>query len=171
MGDAPRSRGLEQRSGQFMTQRRNYMFKLGDRLRQRLHREEGFTLIELLVVIAIIGILLAIAVPSYIGFTARAHQASVSSNLRQAIPSAEAYYADNGNYLGLVTGAPAAGATQASGLFVYDSGLSPQVSVVPTPTANCYVLKATDGTNTAYVKGPGGTIVYNPAAAAVPTCP
>jgi type IV pilus assembly protein PilA len=71
------------------------------KLRQRLAREEGFTLIELLVVIVIIGILLAIGVPSYLGFKDRANQKAAYSDVRAAVPSAEAYYADNGSYGGL----------------------------------------------------------------------
>ena len=70
-------------------------------LRQRIAREEGFTLIELLIVIVIIGILLAIAVPSYLGFRDRANQKAANSDVRAAVPAAEAYFADNGSYTGM----------------------------------------------------------------------
>ena len=78
---------------------------LVSKLRKRLAADEGgFTLIELLVVLVIIGILLAIAVPSYLGFRDRANQKAADSDVRAAVPSAEAWYSDNGTYTGMTLG-------------------------------------------------------------------
>src|SRR3989337_1850363 len=72
------------------------------KLRRRVtsgERQGGFTLIELLVVIIIIGILLAIAVPSYLGFRDRANRTTAQANVRATIPAVEAYFSDNGTYV------------------------------------------------------------------------
>jgi type IV pilus assembly protein PilA len=72
------------------------------RLHARLRGEQGgFTLIELLVVIIIIGILLAIAIPSYLGFRDRANDAKAQANVRAAVPAVETFYSDNNTYVGM----------------------------------------------------------------------
>jgi type IV pilus assembly protein PilA len=61
--------------------------------------ESGFTLIELLVVMLIILILLAIAIPTFLGIINNAHNTGAASDLGNAIIEASADYTqDNGNF-------------------------------------------------------------------------
>ncbi len=72
------------------------------RLRQRSKDEGGFTLIELLVVILIIGILAAIAIPSFLNQKGKAADASAKELARTAQTTAETFATDhNGEYVGL----------------------------------------------------------------------
>jgi type IV pilus assembly protein PilA len=66
------------------------------KLRQRANDEKGFTLIELLVVILIIGILAAIAIPSFLNQKTKAYDASAKELARTAQTTAETIGTDNG---------------------------------------------------------------------------
>lgn len=68
---------------------------------RRLREESGFTLIELAAVVVIIGVLIAVAVPAYLGFTGSAQTAGGKSNVRSAIPAAEQMSNVNGSYVGI----------------------------------------------------------------------
>ena len=121
-------------------------------LRRRLRREEkGFTLIELLVVVIILGILTAIAIPSYLSFTGRASDAANKANVRSIIPSVESYKADNNTYSGM---------TLANLQSTYDQALNMSQYLLKSATDTTYCVQspASGTVNVFFKNGPAAAI-------------
>jgi len=67
-------------------------------IRKRLAGSEGFTLIELMVVVMIIAVLIAIAIPSFLGFRKSAQDRSAQSEIRNVLLSEKAFWLEDGDY-------------------------------------------------------------------------
>jgi len=67
-------------------------------------KQRGFTLLELLIVVGIIGIIAAIAIPSYRDYVIRGKITEATSNLGDMRIKLEQYYQDNRTYVGACVG-------------------------------------------------------------------
>ena len=99
-----------------------------------MQKVKGFTLVELLITISIIGIVAAIAIPSYSAYLVRGKIAEATSTLSDGRIKMEQFFQDNRTYaLG-----PAPAATK---YFTYATSDTP--TTAGTPTVLIYAIKAT----------------------------
>ena len=70
-----------------------------EKIRKGLRNDEGFTLVELMVVVLIIAILMAIAIPTFLGARQKAQDRAAQSDLRNGLTAAKVFYVDGESYM------------------------------------------------------------------------
>lgn len=117
-------------------------------------KHQGFTLIEVMIVVAIIGILSAIAYPSYTAYVQRSHRAEAKNYLQTVAQRLEQNYTLSGRYNALQNGDPINNTTT----FIADTGFAvvpaggparynisfapPTAPATANPTPGSFILQA-----------------------------
>lgn len=113
-----------------------------EKLRSRARSDGGFTLIELLVVILIIGVLGAIAIPSFLSQRTKAEDASAKAGALSAQTAMETYATDNsGSYAG----------ADAAGLIAIEPSLNNVTLAVNSATATAFAVQATSSSGNVFI--------------------
>lgn len=124
-------------------------------------RQRGMTLIELMIVVAIIGILAAIAYPSYQQYVLRANRAEAQAVLSETAQFMERYFTTNGTYVG------GALLSAVSPKGVSGSAIKYDIDFSVVPTATLFTLRATPTTGQA--NDTCGTLTLSNTGAQTPT--
>jgi type IV pilus assembly protein PilA len=107
------------------------------KLRERSASESGFTLVELLVVMLILGLLAAIAIPSFFNQRDKARDADAKAGVRTAQTAMETYATDNqGSYAGAAD----------TDLEAIEETLNDVTLSAPTSTADTYTVEVVSQT-------------------------